>query len=171
MWVNIRSLKYADSGWCSGSSLPATLIVQGSWKNTAHSHFGTWQDKTNPEPLLNWNFEIQHISDAYAKEAFDRNISFQTSARRKQDALPTGFKDILTFFPWLLQPQQDPFRFKFRCNKSFRWEVLPALIAEFADFEVLFSRMNFLFAVPLKAEKQIMKDSFIGENVLSLTEK
>lgn len=31
--------------------------------------------------------------------------------------------------------------------------------------------MNFPFAAPLKADTQIMKDSFAGEKVLSLTEK
>jgi len=31
--------------------------------------------------------------------------------------------------------------------------------------------MNFLFAVPLKADTQIMKDSFAGEKLLSLIEK
>jgi len=58
------------------------------------------QAPTNPEPPLNWNLYAHHkVSDTSAKEAFDRSISFQTKAGRKQDALPAGFKDVFTFFP------------------------------------------------------------------------
>lgn len=68
-------------------------------KKATRSHFSVWQTQINTEKPLNLNLYICHVSDTYAKEVFNRSISFQTNAGRKQDALPTGFKDIFTFFP------------------------------------------------------------------------
>lgn len=76
-----------------------------------HSHFRAQQTQTNPQPALTGSCTPALLLTLLQRKIFDRSISSQTNTESKQDALPTGFKGISTFLPWLLQPQQDSFRF------------------------------------------------------------
>lgn len=127
------------------------LLLQAFGKRDPNP-FQSMANSNQPPASTDCTLYTCPASDTSAKEIFDSSISSQTSTESKQDALPTAFKGTSTFFPLTFATTARFFQIQFRCNKSFRWKVLPAPIAEFAGFEVLFSEMNFLFSGPLKGD-------------------